>query len=249
MIYRHLYFDTKFKITVLNNARLSYFSAEGEASSSSQVLPMDCLTSGSEDAGVAVGNIFLDFLVLQDTLTADMRLYGFTVCLDATSNVLTAFGLTLARDFGSGETLSLNVGGRDFDSESCRNFQLADPQTDQIDEITVHWNEVILGISLKVGDREGSFGNTDTDNSKTYTFEPEAPLIGLFGYESPQFLIGLNFITLDTVSEQCKYVDPNAVEPDGDDQGTDETTENSAEEPIEETTEEPTEEPIEEPTE
>ena len=88
-------------------------------------------------------------------------------------------------------------------------MQLQDPEVDRIKSVTVYWDEVVVGMKIEVADREGSFGRTtDADNSLKFNFDESNPLIGIYGYQSPQWIYGIGFYTIDAVSEQCKYVPP-----------------------------------------
>ena len=62
--------------------------------------------------GTLNGDLFSDFPLLETTLAADTRLFGFTVCVDPASQVLTAFGVTLGRDFGTGDRVNLSLNGK-----------------------------------------------------------------------------------------------------------------------------------------
>ena len=62
--------------------------------------------------GILDGDLYNDYPLLEERLTADMRLYGFTVCLDPDSQALTAFGVALSRGFGTGERQNLSLGGK-----------------------------------------------------------------------------------------------------------------------------------------
>ena len=71
----------------------------------------------------------------------------------------------------------------------------------------MHWDAVITGVTLKVGEREGLFGRANTSGFNyqelTYEFSLEQPLIGLYGFKGANFINGLGFFTLDTVAEKC----------------------------------------------
>ena len=52
--------------------------------------------------------------------------------------------------------------------------------------MTVYWDEVIVGLTIEVANREGSFGRTtEAENSLKFDFDESSPLIGIYGYQSP----------------------------------------------------------------
>ena len=194
------------------------------------MLGSDCFGAPTELAGSSVGYEFSDETYLQEELRGDMRVWGFNICLHS-NGVVSGFGLVVAPNYGLGLTetdevqevgerstevqsdvVRLTVGGQEISSENCRTLQLQDPEADRIKSMTVYWDEVVVGLTIKVADREGSFGRTDeAENSLEYNFDETAPLIGIYGYSSPQFIYGMGFYTIDAVSESCKYVEPALV--------------------------------------
>ena len=75
------------------------------------------------------------------------------------------------------------VGGQEVNQDDCRTLQLQDPEVDRIKSVSVYWDEVVVGMTIEVADREGSFGRTtDADNSQKFNFDETAPLIGIYGY-------------------------------------------------------------------
>ena len=159
-----------------------------------------------------------------------MRIWGFNVCIHS-NGVVSGFGLVVAPNYGHGEietetdevqevgersneidsdTVRLIFGGQEVNQDDCRTLQLQDPEVDRIKSVTVYWDEVVVGMKIEVADRAGSFGRTtDAENSFKFDFDESSPLIGIYGYQSPQWMYGIGFYTIDAVSEQCKYVPPD----------------------------------------
>ena len=87
-------------------------------------------------------------------------------------------------------------------TSNCRRFKIEDPVRDVISSIELHLSEVVLGFTIKVGQKEGSFGRTNTLDSVVYNFSPDKPLIGIYGFQGGTFINGLSFITYD-ISDEC----------------------------------------------
>ena len=208
--------------------------SDDESQRTAQGLSFDCFKESDELAGSSAGTAFSDMALLHEKLRGDMRVWGFNVCLHSDNGVVTGFGLETATNFGNGEdvtesdgdeatgqdselgdgSLRLTAGGQDLNKEDCITLRISDPQTDWVRSITVHYDAVIVGITLEVSNRSGSFGRKNANKSLKFEFSEEWPLIGIRGYENSDWMLGLGFITFDAVSEQCKYVKPVVVAPE-----------------------------------
>ena len=68
-----------------------------------------------------------------------------------------------------------------------------------------------MGLKLTVGaNKTGSFGTTTVQESVIFRFTPQFPLIGLYGYNGPNFISGMSVITYD-LSDECQYFKPAEV--------------------------------------
>ena len=91
----------------------------------------------------------------------DARLWGFTICIDGAtareSGYVSGFGTVLASEYGSGDQeFDLQVVGAR--KGECRRYMLENPGEDFVSRIEMHWNEVIVGLAINVGDRYAEFG-------------------------------------------------------------------------------------------
>jgi len=139
---------------------------------------------------------------------------------------LTSFRIVTAKEYGSAENY---VDGTAIGpgTSNCTRYKIADSTNDYVSSILLHGNEVIIGITVNVGDRKGSFGVTDSRDEVLFEFTKEQPLIGIYGFDGTSFINGLSFITYDLVSFCQNYVAPpveeevpEVVEPNTTEEGT-----------------------------
>ena len=70
--------------------------------------------------------------------------------------------------------------------------------------IRLFHDQVILGLSIKAGEKIGSFGRTEFEKvseskleQTSIIFSENEPLMGLYGHNGPQFIHSMGFIRLD----------------------------------------------------
>ena len=56
-------------------------------------------------------------------------------------------------------------------------------------------------MQVKTAAKVGSFGEKGLTNVQSFSFTPEQPLIGIWGYDGPDSIGGIGVIKLDTTSK------------------------------------------------
>lgn len=162
-----------------------------------------CLVKEKVFAGSRVGTKFDDMSLLNKTMTRDTRLQSFEVCVTEDSKLVTSFRLILAKSYGIGDQgEKLEIGGKT--TSKCKQFQLADPIGDPITQITLYINEfVVHGLQIISAKKTGAFGNTNLDQTVSFTFTPKTPLIGIYGNTGESLINGMSVIRFD-LNPECQ---------------------------------------------
>ena len=81
-------------------------------------------------AGPRTSVIIDDLEQLQSITTHDMRIWGFQICTEPESNMLTSFRLLSAEKYGTGYFIDLNPIGPG--EENCTRYALGDPVNEPV---------------------------------------------------------------------------------------------------------------------
>ena len=82
--------------------------------------------------------------------------------------------------------------------------------------MTLYLKEGVQGILIKKSNTTGKFGETDLRDSVTWNFDPQHPVVGIYGYTGFDSINGMGFITYDTEND-C----PSTTTPSSEEEGTD----------------------------
>lgn len=85
----------------------------------------------------------------------------------------------------------------------CKRFRIDQPELDQVKRIDLHWTEVVLGMTIRIGEKTRSFGQTQTRQTTSYEFADDKPLIGIYGETGASYINALGFISYD-LGEECQ---------------------------------------------
>ena len=122
---------------------------------SQEVVPVNSVCFAKEEiiAGTPRGTEYSDMEKLNEIMTTDMRLWGFQVCEDRGTGILSSFRLETAKDYGRGSYIDMTAIGPG--TSNCRRFKIEDPVRDVISSIELHLSEVVLGFTIQVGQKQG----------------------------------------------------------------------------------------------
>ena len=130
--------------------------------------------------------------------TDDLMTWGFQYCINPDTSILSSFRIYIANNYGQGDYISMTAAGPG--TSNCRRIKF----TDTLKQIEFHVQDVIMGVSLTVGDKVKSFGKADDHrNSQIFKFDESIQIIGIYGNQGTSFINAIGFITYD-FSDECK---------------------------------------------
>lgn len=181
---------------------LTFCRVKAQASSGGTVeddsIVLNCLAK-TELAGTPLGESFDDKYVVRNTFTStEMRTWGFQYCINPITGILSAFRLYLAFEFGQGDYISMTAAGPGM--SNCRRMKFSDT----LRSVEFHEQDVIVGVTVTVGDKQRSFGNAEENRESTvFKFDENVQAIGVYGNQGTAFINAIGFITYD-FSEECR---------------------------------------------
>ena len=108
------------------------------------------------EAGTPIGDSFDDKYKVRNTFKSDdLMTWGFQYCTNPSTGILSSFRIYLADNYGQGDYISMTAAGPGV--SNCRRIKF----TDTLRKVEFHVQDVIMGVSLTVGEKVKSFGKSD----------------------------------------------------------------------------------------
>ena len=121
----------------------------------------------TEEAGTPIGDSFDDKYKVRNTFkTDDLMTWGFQYCTNPSTGILSSFRIYLADNYGQGDYISMTAAGPGV--TNCRRIKF----TDTLKKVEFHVQDVIMGVTLTVGEKVKSFGKSDNyRDSEIFRFD------------------------------------------------------------------------------
>ena len=94
---------------------------------------------------------------------------------------MTSFRILTAEDFGAAADYVDGIPIGPGTDSTCTRYKIATAD-EFVSRIKLHVSETIIGVTVTVGDRTGSFGITSSRDEVIYDFTEEQQLIGIYGF-------------------------------------------------------------------
>ena len=95
-----------------------------------------CYRKDPKLAGVEIGTQVNDIPRLFEVMETDMRMWGFQICINEQTNVLSSFRIETAKDYGAADYVDMTPIGPG--TKNCRRYRIADPINEWVSRIELH---------------------------------------------------------------------------------------------------------------